>query len=123
MRRQFATASTQYGTGSRYEMPHQQRILERRHRFHNQSDGISSVGVTSIRCGRRVVSGWQYHENAQECLGWARTAHSEREREIFLQIARTWLEAAERAAKKDCQSISATKMSLEPPTEPTRPSK
>jgi hypothetical protein len=32
-------------------------------------------------------------------------------------------EAAERAAKKDCQSISATKMSLVPPTEPTRPSK
>jgi hypothetical protein len=71
----------------------------------------------------RVVSACQYHENAQECLGWARTAHSEREREIFLQIARTWLEAAERAAKKDCQSISATKMSLDPPTEPTRPSK
>jgi|SRR5262245_81716 len=48
-------------------------------------------------------------------LGWARTAHTEREREIFLQIARAWLEAAERAVKKDCQSVSATKMSLDPP--------
>ena len=55
------------------------------------------------------MSARQYHQNAQECLGWARTAHTEREREIFLQIARTWLEAAERAANNDCQSISATK--------------
>jgi hypothetical protein len=69
------------------------------------------------------MSAREYHENARECLGWARTAHTETEREIFLQIARTWLQAAERAAKKDCQSISATKMSLAPPTGATHPSK
>jgi hypothetical protein len=41
----------------------------------------------------RVVSAQEYRENAQECLGWARTARTEREREIFLQMARTWFEA------------------------------
>ena len=37
----------------------------------------------------------EYRENAEECIGWARTARSDREREIFLQMARTWLGAAE----------------------------
>jgi hypothetical protein len=39
----------------------------------------------------------ELRDNAQECLDWARTAHSEREREIFLQMAQTWLELAIRA--------------------------
>lgn len=39
----------------------------------------------------------QYREYADECFGWARTAKTEREREIFLQMARTWLAAAVRA--------------------------
>ena len=37
--------------------------------------------------------------NADECLDWARTARTEREREIFLQMARAWLEAA--AARRE----------------------
>ena len=35
----------------------------------------------------------ELRDNAQECLDWARTAHSEREREI----SQTWLELAVRA--------------------------
>jgi hypothetical protein len=63
------------------------------------------------------VSAQEYRENAQECLGWARTARTEKEREIFFQMARTWLEVAERAAKRDGlpemgQSIRAIKASL-----------
>jgi hypothetical protein len=36
----------------------------------------------------------EYREYAQECLDWAKTAKSDKEREIFLQMARTWPEAA-----------------------------
>ena len=43
-----------------------------------------------------VSSAKEFRDNAEECIGWARTAHSDKEREIFLQIARTWMEAAER---------------------------
>ncbi len=38
----------------------------------------------------------QFRENADECLGWAKTARSDRERRIFLQMAEAWLEAAAR---------------------------
>jgi hypothetical protein len=33
---------------------------------------------------------------ADECIGWARTARTDQERDIFLQMARTWIEAAVR---------------------------
>jgi hypothetical protein len=34
---------------------------------------------------------------ADEQLGWAKTARTDRERNIFLQMAKTWLEAAAQA--------------------------
>jgi hypothetical protein len=43
-----------------------------------------------------VPSAQEYHENAEECIGWARTARTDKERDTFLQMARTWIEAAER---------------------------
>jgi hypothetical protein len=43
-----------------------------------------------------------FRENAEECLGWARTARTVKERDIFLQIARAWREAADR-----CETPSA----------------
>jgi hypothetical protein len=43
-----------------------------------------------------VSSPKELRSYADECLGWARTARSDKEREIFLMMARTWLEAAER---------------------------
>jgi hypothetical protein len=39
-------------------------------------------------------SSYDYTEFAEECLVWARTAKSLKERAIFLQMALTWLEAA-----------------------------
>jgi hypothetical protein len=36
----------------------------------------------------------QFRELADECLGWARTARTDRERRIFLGMAETWLHAA-----------------------------
>jgi hypothetical protein len=43
-----------------------------------------------------VSAAQEYRENAKECIGWARTARTDKERAIFLQMARTWIEAAER---------------------------
>jgi hypothetical protein len=36
----------------------------------------------------------EYREFADECMHWAKTAHSDREKRIFLQMAETWLKAA-----------------------------
>jgi hypothetical protein len=41
-----------------------------------------------------VTSASEYQKHADECFGWARTARSERERLIFIQMAETWLRAA-----------------------------
>jgi hypothetical protein len=55
------------------------------------------MGEGDDRSGACVVaSAKEYRENAKECLEWAHAARSDREREIFLQIGRTWIEAAER---------------------------
>jgi hypothetical protein len=43
----------------------------------------------------------EYREYADECFGWAKTAKSDRERDVFLQMARTWLEAAIRAERRE----------------------
>ena len=36
----------------------------------------------------------EYRDYADECMGWAKTAKSDRERAIFIQMAQTWLDAA-----------------------------
>jgi hypothetical protein len=38
----------------------------------------------------------EFRENADDCFVWAKTANSDRERAIFLDMARNWLEAASR---------------------------
>jgi hypothetical protein len=43
-----------------------------------------------------VSSAKEFRENADECFAWARTAKTDKERQIFLQMARAWLEVAER---------------------------
>jgi hypothetical protein len=43
---------------------------------------------------RIVASSNEYRANAAECVGWAKTAKSVKERDIFLQMANTWLRAA-----------------------------
>jgi hypothetical protein len=42
------------------------------------------------------VSAKEYREFADECMGWAKTARSNQERQIFTQMALTWLWAASR---------------------------
>jgi hypothetical protein len=40
------------------------------------------------------MSAKEYREYAAECMDWARTAKSDQERDTFLQMAQTWLNAA-----------------------------
>ena len=40
------------------------------------------------------MSAEDYRQHARECLDWAITAKSQKEREIFEQMAVTWFEAA-----------------------------
>lgn len=47
------------------------------------------------------MSSKEYRQFADECLGWARTARSDRERRIFLQMTETWLEAAAQAEHRE----------------------
>jgi hypothetical protein len=44
---------------------------------------------------------YDYSEFAEECLVWAKTAKSLKERAIFLQMAQTWLEAAAAQVRRD----------------------
>jgi hypothetical protein len=48
-----------------------------------------------------VSSAEEYRAYADECFGWAKKAQTEKEREIFLQMAKTWMEAALIARERD----------------------
>ena len=41
-----------------------------------------------------AASSQEFREFAQECLRWAGETKSERHRQVLLEMARTWLEAA-----------------------------
>jgi hypothetical protein len=43
------------------------------------------------------LSSKEFRDFANECLDWAKTAKSDSERDIFLQMAQVWLEAAVRS--------------------------
>jgi hypothetical protein len=43
-----------------------------------------------------MSSSKELREFADECSGWAKTARTDKERHIFLQMSRTWLWAAAR---------------------------
>ena len=47
--------------------------------------------------GERVLSSQEFRDFANECLDWAKSAKSDSERNIFLQMAQIWLEAAVRS--------------------------
>jgi hypothetical protein len=40
------------------------------------------------------MSAKDFREYADECLGWAKTARSDKDRKSYLQMAETWLRAA-----------------------------
>jgi hypothetical protein len=58
----------------------------------------------------RVMSSAEYREFADECMGWAKTAKSDGERESFLQMAHICLKAAarlERTRTLQSQEVAA----------------
>ena len=58
------------------------------------------MSTTTMNSARVVPSAEGFRANAEEHLGWARTAYTDREREIFVKMARAWLEAASRAEER-----------------------
>jgi hypothetical protein len=50
-----------------------------------------------------VASAREFRAFADECMEWAKTAKSDREREIFLQMAQTWLQAA---VLRECSHVT-----------------
>ena len=62
-----------------------------------------------------MTSAGEYRKLLEECLHWADNAASEEERKSFLQLAKTWYEAALReeqslglvAKAKTCWGVSA----------------
>jgi hypothetical protein len=57
------------------------------------------AGLERIR-DLRMSEAAEYRALADECLGWAKSARSDRECRIFLQMAETWLEAAAIAERR-----------------------
>ncbi len=45
-----------------------------------------------------MSSAEEYRKYADECLGWAKAAKSDKEREAFLDMAKAWLAAIHHAA-------------------------
>lgn len=54
----------------------------------------------------------EYRAFADECFGWARTAKTKREREIFIQMAQTWLAAAVRAGAAEPTQPSVSPVTI-----------
>ena len=49
-----------------------------------------------------------YLEFADECMGWAKTARTDKERQIFIEMAGTWLQAAALAERINPSSANVT---------------
>jgi hypothetical protein len=55
-----------------------------------------------------MPSATEYREYADECFAWAKQAKTDSERDIFLQMARTWMEAALISKERDTSSLPAS---------------
>jgi hypothetical protein len=53
-----------------------------------------------------VSTSSDYRSFAEECMGWARTAKSNRERQIFVRMAETWFAAALLAGEREGSGTS-----------------
>ncbi|MGA9891689.1 MAG: hypothetical protein WBQ55_04825 [Xanthobacteraceae bacterium] len=52
-------------------------------------------GLVNVQLGCGVMpSAKEYREYVDKCLGWAKSAKTDYERDIYLQMAKGWLEAA-----------------------------
>jgi hypothetical protein len=53
-----------------------------------------------------VSSSKEYHEFAEQCLGWAKAAQSAGERVIFLEMAQTWFQVAALVEQRERRQVS-----------------
>jgi hypothetical protein len=60
-----------------------------------------------VQTGEHDVSK-KYREFADECMGWAKTAGTDKEREIFIEMAGTWLRAVALAERTNLSFANAT---------------
>jgi hypothetical protein len=70
---------------------------------------------------RIALSPQELREQADRCIGWARTAGSASERKLYLQLAVTWLENAVRlepGAIELCDADAATLPAISPARNP-----
>jgi hypothetical protein len=51
----------------------------------------------------------EYRQYADECFAWAKQAETDSERDLFLQMAKTWMEAALLVKKAKPASASRSK--------------
>jgi hypothetical protein len=66
-----------------------------RHKFDRFGKSAHADTAKGAFVGERIVeSVREFQAFADECLDWAKTAKSDRERGIFLQMAETWIRAA-----------------------------
>jgi hypothetical protein len=52
------------------------------------------VESVKFHWGLMSFSAKEYREYADECMGWAKSAKTAKERDIFLQMAKAWRDAA-----------------------------
>jgi hypothetical protein len=50
----------------------------------------------------------EYLKYADECMGWAKTARTDKERQIFVEMASTWLRAAALAERNNPSAANFT---------------
>jgi hypothetical protein len=65
-----------------------------------------------------VHSSQECRENEREHIGWAQTARTDRERELLLQMARAWMDAAERLDA--AYAIADAAIEIQNPEKPPR---
>ena len=63
-------------------------LFDRQVVFEKVSRSLAQIGCTAMTASA------EYRRFLEECLHWADTAPSEKERASFLQLAKTWYEAA-----------------------------
>jgi hypothetical protein len=53
-----------------------------------------------------MSSATEYREYATQCVGWAKIAKTDQERDIFLQMAKSWMDAALIARAREVPPLS-----------------
>jgi hypothetical protein len=59
-----------------------------------------------------MSSAKEYRQYASECMDWAKSANTEQERDIFLQMAKSWMEAAVLARDRETPPLSSLSTKL-----------